>query len=562
MTSKKHLIAALACISLASCAGGGSQEAANVAPKLVGIKDFQCLVNQRVDFLDGIAALDKEDGDLTPKLDIELSPSVEVVDGYATFDKVGDYVATYKVTDSAGRTTLKKANIEVVERESYTDFALPQGFHADTKGKAVFDNVGMKDGRFLVKAHGHEVAEDVTISREFTLKTNVQYTFFYQIDFRCAGKVKALADGIACSEQTVEAGEQTLSFKHIVLDSEKETRDVTIALALGGIDGPVDLTILGLKTENPQATTVTDLTEGFNFKDKLDPRFDRGSVGTVNSEDNNQTAVLRVTTPCPNEGDLWAGGMFVNPGFALKAGSTYNVSFDLEMKDAKPCEIQILPDKWADKDHAYHVFYSVETSHYVAEFVVPDDNLGNLWIYIMSGTSVNTIKMRNLKVSETLAPINRQFVAIEDYKEFHVDSHPATFSSTYGSYTYKVESFGTVDSEAVVTSPAFYVSGSGSNYVLSFVASVKDADGPIEAVVAAPVAGGWEPTILWTKITLSEEPTPFSFPMHGPGADRDYTIVWQYGGTTNASVSPKEGKKEMVIEVEDVAIDYRHPELD
>ena len=552
MTNKKYLFA-LACVCLTSCAGGGSSEAGNVAPKLVGIKDFQCLVNQRVDFYDGIAALDKEDGDLTPILDISLSPSVEIVDGYATFDKVGDYVATYKVTDSKGRTAQKKANINVVERERYTDFALPQGFKAEKKGQAAFDHVGMSDGHFLVQAHGHEVAEDVTITRVFTLATNVQYTFSYTIDFRCAGKVKALADGIACSEQSVEPGQRVYSFKHIVLDEEKESRDVAISLAFGGIDGPIDLTILGLKTENPQDTTVTDLTEGFSFKDKLDPRFDRGSAGSVNAEDNNQTAVLRVTTPCPNEGDLWAGGMFVNPGFALQAGSTYQVSFDLEMKEALPCEIQVLPDKWAAKEQSYHVFYSVETGHYQTEFVVPDDNLGNLWIYIMSGTSVNTIKMKNLKVLETLAPINRQFIAIEDYKEFHVDSHPATFTSNYGSYKYVAESFGSIDSEAVITSPAFYLNGSGSNYVLSFLAR---ADQPVEVVVAAPVAGGWEPTTLWAKITLTPDFTPYSFPMHGPGADRDYVIVWQYGGVNNASF------QNVTIEVQNVAIDYRHPELD
>ena len=57
------LIFVLVAVLLAGCT---PQQEVNKAPSVVGVKDVKCVVNSTVDFLDGVAALDKEDGDITP----------------------------------------------------------------------------------------------------------------------------------------------------------------------------------------------------------------------------------------------------------------------------------------------------------------------------------------------------------------------------------------------------------------------------------------------------------------------------------------------------------------
>ena len=546
---RKSLILALASLLLAGCSSQG-EAAANVAPTLVGVKGFQCVVHSRIDFLDGIAALDKEDGDITPNLEISISPTVEVSEGIATFDKVGEYTVNYKVADSQGKTVQKNVSVSVIERDPYTRFDLPQGFEGEVNGGASFDRLGMYDGKFVVEAHGHEVAEDVMVKKTFAMKTNLQYTFHFAIDARCEGKIKAIADGIPCSEARIEAGKSDYSFKHIVLDDFSDERDVEVALCFGGIDGKIDLTIEKLTTEYPQEDgKINDLTEGFTFKDRLDPRFENGAEGKILTEDNDQTAVLILTKPAPNS---WEGGMFVNTGIEMKAGNSYEVSFDLERLGDAPYEVAVQRDKF-DEYILFEPFRNPENGHHVASFTVTETSRGALWLFIQTGLNPNTIKLRNFKVEEIQGPSCMGFYAIEDYKEFHIDTLDCKFHSELGAFHYEVGSFSSVDTHLVVTSPSFYVKGSGGNYVLTFKAR---SSAPVEVVVAAPVSGGWEPTMMWERITLSPEETNYTFFLHGPGADRDYVIVWQFGSNNNTKYH------DVDIEVEDVAISKRNAELD
>ena len=63
MRKSKYLVGSLLTIfAIASC-NNNTAPTSNSAPTIVGVKGFQCIVNTTVDFLDGVAALDKEDGD-------------------------------------------------------------------------------------------------------------------------------------------------------------------------------------------------------------------------------------------------------------------------------------------------------------------------------------------------------------------------------------------------------------------------------------------------------------------------------------------------------------------
>ena len=146
-------IPVLAALLFAGCAKDSPET--NKAPSVTGVKDIQCIVNSTVDFLDGVAALDKEDGDITPKMDITVTPYVEVSDdGYAYFSEVGEYTVNYKVTDSEGRTAQKRAYVDVVDRETYRTFAMAEGFTAEALGNASLEKCGMINSEFVLEATG------------------------------------------------------------------------------------------------------------------------------------------------------------------------------------------------------------------------------------------------------------------------------------------------------------------------------------------------------------------------------------------------------------------------
>ena len=133
------------------------------------------------------------------------------------------------------------------------------------------------------------------------------------------------------------------------------------------------------------------------------------------------------------------------------------------------------------------------------------------------------------------------------------DVGTATFSSNLGSFTYVIDKFGDSDGQEKVQSQAFFVSGGGSNYVLSFRAK---ASKPIEVVVAAPVSGGWDPTLMWAKINLSEEEKVYTFYFNNNSSDRDHVIAWQFGSKANQQYN------DVKVEVSDVQITLRNRELD
>ena len=543
---KLFVLTTLLALTVTGCSK--KEVATNAAPSIVGVKDIQCIVNTTVDCLDGVAALDKEDGDITPNLKITVTPHVDVVDGYATFTESGEYSINYVIVDSEGRTSQKNSFINVLTREEYVKFDMPSGFYYEENGNAKMNRCGMVNGNFIVEASGHEIAEDIKINRLFKLKTNIQYTFKYDIQSQCSGKITALADSVECAELKLNAGHNSISFKHIVLD-EEERKNVEISLCLGSIVGDINLKITKLETEYPQeAGAIVDLTEDFSFAGRVVKRIENGVEGNCWSDLEGQTAVLEITTA--KEGHIWEGGMFINTGIEIKAGVKYSVSFDIEADEDKPFEVIVQRGQW--DEYKFKSFYSPDG--HCAVDVTPDESTkGALWLYVQSGDQVNTIRMTNLKVEEHLAPTGKDSYLIEDYKESHAGGYHCTFSSELGNFRYNIDRFGSSDYDQKVTSPTFYVNGSGGNYVLSFKAK---ASAPIEVVIAAPVSGGWDPTLLWSRINLSEKETTYTFFFNTNGSDRDYTVVWQFGSMNNQKY------ENVGIEVSQVSISLRNTELD
>ena len=546
-------IPVLAALVLGGC--GSTEAVTNKAPSVVGVKDIQCMVNSTVDFLDGVAALDKEDGDITPELEITVTPQVEVNDGYAYFSEVGEYTVTYKITDSNGRTAQKRAYVDVVDRETYKTFAMPEGFSVYSDGLAKIEKCGMENGAFNLKATGGEIAEDIKLTRSYTMTCDVQYTFHYTVNSDVAGKIKVMADGDECAEIAVSVGENELTFAHTARKIEEEAeREVAIDICLGSL-GNVNWVIEGVECEYPQeAGKKVERAVDFAFGGRVLPRIESTARGNAYADLNENFACLEIDETC---NDIWLGGMFINTEIAMKAGVTYTISFNVvgepRNEDGEPnyFQIRLINKQWDEKQ----IGDTFETPSGKVETTVTisDQNAGSLWLYVQSGTFKNRIKVSDLSVLEHLNAVGKDTFAIEDFTEFHDANYNSVMTTDRGSFTYEIEKFSSVDNHHTITSPSFMVAGSCSNYVITFKAK---ASAPIDMVVAGPVYGGWDPTMMWAKVNLSEEERVYTFRCNGLGADRLYTIVWQFGSGANQQY------KDVKIEISDIRISLKNGELD
>lgn len=77
----------------------------NNKPEIEGIESKTVYLNDVFDILKNVKAIDKEDGDITDQL---------IVDGNVDTSKAGEYIITYKVTDSSRFTNIKQIKITVV----------------------------------------------------------------------------------------------------------------------------------------------------------------------------------------------------------------------------------------------------------------------------------------------------------------------------------------------------------------------------------------------------------------------------------------------------------------
>lgn len=549
--TKLLAISVLAALTFTGCTSAPAPT--NKAPSVVGVKDIQCMVNSTVDFLDGVAALDNEDGDITPELEISVTPQVEVNGGYARFTEVGEYTVNYKITDSQGRTAQKRSYVDVVDRETYKTFAMPEGFSAEACGTATIGKCGMENGEFKIEAKGGEIAEDIKLTRTYGLSTGIQYTFRYAVNSDRAGKIKVMADGEDCAEVAVNEGENVLSFTHTARKlADKDEREVKIDICLGNL-GEMNWVVKGVEFEYPQEEgKFVELAEDFNFAGRVVPRIDNDGgknnlKGNAWSENGGAAARLEITDTCV---DIWRGGMFINTGINLRAGVTYTVSFKVERQEEKDFEVIIQRGQW---DEYKFTTLSTPVGEITQEITPDGQSAGALWIYVQSGTQTNQITLSNLSVKERLGATGKDTFAIQDFTEFHNAAYNSVLTTGNGGFTYEIENFSAIDNEHTVTSPSFFIAGSGSNYVLTFKAK---ASAPIEMIVAAPVAGGWDPTLMWSRVNLSEEEAIYTFFCNGSASDRLYTIVWQFGSASNQQYN---GVK---IEISDIKVSLKNNELD
>lgn len=132
----KKIIACTLLGAMIAAAGCGQKE--NTKPEIKGVKDSSVMVGNEINLLEGVSATDKEDGDITSKIAIEVNPSLDIKNGKATPTTAGSYELTFSVKDKAGEIVQEYATLTVTketsEKKLYKEFDFSKAVKAETNG--------------------------------------------------------------------------------------------------------------------------------------------------------------------------------------------------------------------------------------------------------------------------------------------------------------------------------------------------------------------------------------------------------------------------------------------
>lgn len=542
------IIAASAAAVILSVTVAGCNGETNSLPEVDGAHDIDCIINTSVDLLDGVVALDSEDGDITPDMRITVSPQVKVDNGYAVFPEVGEYSVTYKVEDSNGGAYEKTVIVNAIARTWYYDFRTVSGFRGYASGGASLTKNGMYNGEYFVEGSGAQVAEDIALMRTYTLDNGYNYTFTYNYESSVGGRAYVLADGLRAAELTIAEGEGSFSFTYLPRGSGAVS-DTEISLLLGNL-GEVSFNLKSVSYQRPRGEETEDLTADFSFNGRVISRFD-GTSGNSFAGEGGATAVLELREA---SGDIWRGGMFINTGIVTEAGQTYGISFDVSAINDNPFEVIVQRGQFDEKKYLTEYMSNATELKHVSDIFTPTaENAGDLWLYVQSGNAVNDITLRNLKITVVRSGDKTENIVMKDFVLSDSEGRGSTMTTADGGFTVNIPTFADTDWKQQVASPEFYVSGSGENYIITFRAK---ATKPVVCVFAAPLYGGWDPTFAWQRITITEDEQVFSVWCSESGGNRYNNFVWQFGSTVNQRYS------DVTIEITDIEISYKNNTLD
>ena len=166
MNNLKKVLAAVLCLamilSLSACGGNGAPSGDNTAPEITGVFDQAVEAGTEFDALAGVAASDKEDGDISGKIVITSMPDLSFSNGKVTVMDPGNYELTYTVTDKGGLETKAYATLTVTRQTGeavvYQDFDFSGG-EADAHGwEAVIGESAEATGELKQGAFVFEIA--------------------------------------------------------------------------------------------------------------------------------------------------------------------------------------------------------------------------------------------------------------------------------------------------------------------------------------------------------------------------------------------------------------------
>ena len=591
MKKLRKVFAALLCLAMLFSVSACGQSGDNTAPEITGVKDQAVQAGTEFDALAGVAASDKEDGDITSKITITSMPALDFKNGKTTPANPGDYELTYAVTDKGG-----------LEAKAYATLTVTR-----QTGEAVeFMNFDFSTAAADSHGWAAKVADGVNASGELK-----QGAFVFDITDAGGGDtdiqlVKSDMELKAANYRVKVWAKSTKdTYAHILANADGNNLGGVYNVRIGAEIAPLELNFtstgaakaellinLGKITpnpDNPSDTTPGDFTVTIDKIEIYEISGEEHKVPTYNSDLSSADALAisagdgaSATASAgafqidsyPTSGGVWSiKADILLPSVTIEAGEKYYYSFTLKADNAQAGECLVESAEQADAARANFNGLSapageeiVVSNVFTAENSVSDPvirmQIGNP----SDGVSSNTITVSNLEFGkmegdlETVKTIDAFGVSIA------ANANPAYLWTTYngtdedndrgvgtiwtedGSLFYRIDQGGTVDwhnkliighGQKTLTLP------SDSYFTVEITAK---ASKPVSCGFFLNPMGSWDPRVSeGIDFTTSEQ--TFSFTTTDTLImDMDFEMLFQFGSADTA------GLGEVTIEISNITI--------
>lgn len=572
-------------------AGCGSKT--NTAPSITGVKDTMVMVGNEINVLDGISASDKEDGDITSKISVEVMPELEIKNGKATPDTAGSYELTYSVTDKAGETVTEYATLTVTketgEKTLYKQFDFNKASKADTKGwnanvsenaEATADlasgaykfdivNPGNGDGDVQLALNGMELKKADYVVKVWARSTADTYCHLLAVDEN-ATEWKTFG-GAYNVKITNEIKPLELYFS--AEDNDKASILVNLGKITPNPDNaedttPNDFSVLIDKIEvyEISGNEVKEASFTCSFDNKEQAVTAESGDGASASVEIGDTAKV-VIDSYPTEGGVWSiKANIILDGATVEQGQKYYYSFKVKADNAQSGECLVESLSQYDANRANFAGFAVNAGEetvisgsFTAENSVADPvirlQIGNP----SEGVAANTIEIDDVEfgvlagdkeTKKTITAFSDSLEMIQTFNGTDEDNDlgVGTLYSEAGKLVYRIDQGGITDwhNKLIVgTGEEPLVLESDSYYVVEIKAK---ADKDVHCSFFLNPQGNWDPRIADGMDITTEEKT-FTFKTTDTFIlDMNFEMLFQFGSEATANLG------DVSVEISDISI--------
>lgn len=590
-------------LTVTACSSGNSED--NTKPEIKGVSDKAVEAGSEFNALEGITASDAEDGDITAKISVESTPTLEFKNGKAVPDKAGNYELTYSVTDKAGDTVQAYATLTVTRQTAapvvYKEFDFSANHTIDNKGwmAKVADNVSasgeMKQGAYVfeITSPGGSDGDIQLVKSSVALKA---------ADYKVKVWIKSTKNTYAhmiARDENAEGWSTFGSVFNLVIGPEITPLELNFTTDKeGSAEIMINLGKITPNPENPSDTTPEDFTVTIDKIEiyEISGAETRNPVFTNDFTDAKEDSVIvsagdgaaagvsfadgaaQVNIDAyPTDGGIWSIKTDIAlPGISIEEGQKYYYSFKINSENAQSGECLIESASLNDTKRVHFNGFSANageelevTGVFTADTAVSDPvirlQIGNP----SDGVASNHITIDDVvfgKVEgdlETTKTIDK-FIA---YGKGSVnESNPAypwsTFNGTdedndrgvgtiwneNGSFFYRIDQGGTTDwlNKLICGySENPLTLESDSYYTIEITAK---ADKNVSCAFFLNPLGGWDPR-LSEKMNLTAQQQTFSFTTTDTFImDMDFELLFQFGSEETAQLG------DVTIEISNITI--------
>lgn len=569
------LITSVLTVAVLTGCNNTPEEKENKAPEISGVvENVSITLGQTWDAMEGVTAIDEEDGVLTDKITIESIPAMVLVDGKFTPEEQGEYYITYTVKDSKGAEDTEFTTLNVTR--SYANETLYKKYQFSQTGEVDLDGWEasfIEGGAGTLEAKRGKLEFDVTAlgtndnhaqltKKNVEAEAGVEYELKITMSASKAGKFHFIVNNAAAgwapvSEHwnvEISTTPTTYSAKYsLAEDNDKLEYLINVGGSLN-----TDAITFYIDKIDLLITTGND-TESLVFEELFDTTESIDKWGIAKDESVNSSVAVtdgKLVQTIENysaEGQPWNINLYYISGQNLVKDRKYKVSMDVTVMNEQFYELcfEDISMDWqiraGFKNGTLTGTSTIEHTFYA------DMDITGLYIKLAvgKGTTSNVISIDNLRFYEVVGDKetvteSTTFMPNSEDIEWDTYNDNGGVGSIYvedGKLYYSIAKFGSTD-----WFNKFFIKKinleAGALYKIEFKAK---ADKNIKGFFAFNVFGKWDPRIT-AEFELTPEETTYTFTTDAELViAMDFEILFQFGGYTT-NVSPA------LIEFSDISV--------